>query len=1202
MKSFYTFLILFALTPFFSFAQQSFSLQYIKNVNQADSSTVPSFSVNDSLVSVIVRFTIPSEIEQLQHFPISAFNHQAVQQTFLEELHDLRPGTIGIMQSPTFFTKTTQSAVVEIPASLINQVRTFSNVESVYLNQTVTAHDVNAELDMLQVRSFWTSTGLKGNGLRIGVIDSGIDYNHDALGGGFGEGFKVAGGYDFVDNDSDPMDENSHGTHVAGIIGASSNEMQGVAPEATLFALRVLDAKGSGDFARVLAALEWAVDPNNDGDYSDKLDVVNLSLGSNFGDPRDPVSLAVDVASSLGIVCVISAGNSGYSYYEPNDDVSYADLGAQTIGSPGTSREAITVGSLSLEGSLSRFSSKGPLSHIFGVKPDVLAPGENVLSTIPGQAFGAKSGTSMAAPFIAGLAALLKQKHPDWSVQEIKSALVNHSLSKGFKAWQQGAGLAQLQKADSSKLFFSMPHLNFGMNPDSGSTWLKKINFTVRNQSSESQTIAISQSGLKVGIGLSVIPFNFTLEAGAEQEIEVILSVDNQAITKRIDDIRIFDGALTFSTNGKTSGRMPWLFTRSSVLHLRFDSPNPFVIVHDATHYIQSDFSTNYNFYNRLDSLRAQVYGLKPANYNFALAFQDGKSDPAILMYNQVTWNSKLTFSKANATYKISHQLKDPNGKSFRDYDKSVQRLATFFSDAGGFLIATHVNPSEESGIYTNAIPANYPTRFDVFAIDYGDAPVVVHPHFPALSGVQQDIAFTEQDVTWNTNPVLVESIEPLSNYSLLLNFPVMIRSGGVDYKYGNFFDVVPFSSQNKSKKITYISSGNTTGNGVFAAATFSLMKPVTETLYDILIDSDLLTYRDDALVFASPQFYNRPNIRYTNGDTLTLGGGIPFLFNRNFNNVYGEKTVGINPKVREINREQRYDLVSAINYEIKDGNGNSVSKGRIQDRFQAVEVSTASASGELQLQAGYLANEPVIITHFSNYELTKQQVNAPGFYMLRVLDDSGKPQTRFEPGAIPNVEFTVAIPTFSTTEMIKPELTKVEYKPFDASTWTQAEYQFSRLTFTENSDEGYHFTADLSGVSQLEKDAVEIRISVYDSYGNSSVQTIHPAFVVGDWIGGNGSPVEQPEELPKQVELYQNYPNPFNPQTAIHFYIPQSAPVELRVYNVLGQLVDVLLRETRQAGKHSVNFNGIGKSSGVYFYELRIGEQQFIKKMMLIK
>src|SRR5690606_18589381 len=147
-----------------------------------------------------------------------------------------------IMQAPTFFTKTTQSAVIEIPASLVDPIRSLSHVESVYLNQPVSAHEVNAELDLLQVRSFWTSFGLKGNGMRIGIIDSDIDYMHDAFAGGFGDAFKVAGGYDFVDFDTDPMDENSHRTHSAGIIAASSESMQGVAPEATVFALRVLDA------------------------------------------------------------------------------------------------------------------------------------------------------------------------------------------------------------------------------------------------------------------------------------------------------------------------------------------------------------------------------------------------------------------------------------------------------------------------------------------------------------------------------------------------------------------------------------------------------------------------------------------------------------------------------------------------------------------------------------------------------------------------------------------------------------------------------------------------------------------------------------------------------------------------------------------------------------------------------------------------
>jgi len=111
--------------------------------------------------------------------------------------------------------------------------------------------------------------GTRGRGVSVAVIDSGIDYRHPALGGCFGAGCKVASGYDFVNDDADPMDDNKHGTHVAGIIAADSPELMGVAPDATLIAYKVLDASGSGWESDVIAAIERTADPNGDGKTND---------------------------------------------------------------------------------------------------------------------------------------------------------------------------------------------------------------------------------------------------------------------------------------------------------------------------------------------------------------------------------------------------------------------------------------------------------------------------------------------------------------------------------------------------------------------------------------------------------------------------------------------------------------------------------------------------------------------------------------------------------------------------------------------------------------------------------------------------------------------------------------------------------------------------------------------------------------------
>ena len=276
---------------------------------------------------------------------------------------------------------------------------------------------------------------LTGEGIKIAIIDTGIDYTHPDFGGCTSEQFlsgscaKVIGGYDFINNDNNPMDDHGHGTHCAGI-AAGNGILKGVAPDAKILAYKVLDAGGSGSFNGVIAGIERAV--------ADGADVLSLSLGGG-GDPDDPQSQAVDNAVLAGKVVVVAAGNSG--------------PGGRTIRSPGTARNAIIVGASDKYNSLAYFSSRGPV--IWGdnvmVKPDILAPGVNICaaqsSTNPwndklclDDNHVAISGTSMATPHMAGVVALVKQKNSTWTPEEIKSSIKGTAISIGLSSTEQGAG------------------------------------------------------------------------------------------------------------------------------------------------------------------------------------------------------------------------------------------------------------------------------------------------------------------------------------------------------------------------------------------------------------------------------------------------------------------------------------------------------------------------------------------------------------------------------------------------------------------------------------------------------------------------------------------------------------------------------------------------------------------------------------------
>lgn len=264
----------------------------------------------------------------------------------------------------------------------------------------------------------WASVG-KGEGVSIGVIDTGIDYTHADFGGsgnpadyaandksviepGTFPTAKVKGGYDFAGPtydandpasvpapDPDPLDGNGHGTHVSGTaagIGVPGSVGAGVAPAADLYALKVFsDAGGSTDV--VSLAIEWAMDPNGDGDMSDHLDVINMSLGSPFGDPADPSAISANNAAAVGIIVAASAGNEG--------DVPYI------TGSPAVASSAISTAANTPGGRLySKFDVTAPAS-VAGTYPSLEGAGPVTFA-----ASGPISGNLVLANPVDGCAAL----------------------------------------------------------------------------------------------------------------------------------------------------------------------------------------------------------------------------------------------------------------------------------------------------------------------------------------------------------------------------------------------------------------------------------------------------------------------------------------------------------------------------------------------------------------------------------------------------------------------------------------------------------------------------------------------------------------------------------------------------------------------------------------------------------------------------
>ncbi|MDQ0232126.1 S8 family serine peptidase [Metabacillus malikii] len=503
---------------------------------------------------------------------------------------------------------------------------------------------------------------LTGKGVKVAVIDTGIDYNHPDLSRSY------HGGYDLVDNDDDPMEtgggDTVHGTHVAGII-AANGKLRGVAPEAEIIAYRALGPSGMGTSEQVIAAIDKAIEA--------KVDIINLSLGNTINGPDWPTSIALNRAVEAGIVAVTSSGNSG-----PN---------VWTVGSPGTSAKAISVGASSpplempyldipgldelvpmntLQGAaawnlkglnqvtfknigeetdfkksvknqivlvdrgkisftekvvnakkagakaviiannvtgnfsgaleieldipvvsiskqagerlkanlaknpkirtvykkeedvLAPFSSRGPVTNTWEIKPDLVAPGVAITSTAP-NGYLALHGTSMAAPHVAGACALIKQAHPDWNPQQIKAALMNttkqlrNKNQQPLKPTEQGTGRLDIKAAINAEVLIYPGSLTFGQYKTTSQRTKKTEKVTLENMTDYPQRISIKMPKAEKGIQWH-LPSSITLQPKEKKHVEISLD-----ITPSVIEAGIHEQWLEVETS-KRSIRLPYIY------------------------------------------------------------------------------------------------------------------------------------------------------------------------------------------------------------------------------------------------------------------------------------------------------------------------------------------------------------------------------------------------------------------------------------------------------------------------------------------------------------------------------------------------------------------------------------------------------------------------------------------------------------------
>ncbi len=367
------------------------------------------------------------------------------------------------------FTKTMNGIYMKMTKKEYNAIKNHPNIKASFFNTSHQVH-LSSSVPLINADDLWAINDsqdryIKGTGITVAILDTGIDYTHTNFGNCTlqnvtdGNCARIAYAYDFVNDDADVMDGHMHGTHVAGIVGGQDATYTGVAPNVTFYIYKVCSDSGSCPDPAIISAIENATAAG--------VDIITMSFGSQTYIGGDGLETSLKSAHDAGILISASAGNDGPAY--------------DSVSCPGCYDFVISVGSSTKGNSISSFSSRGwaYTNHqtVNNTGVDILAPGSSITSSVPNEGWYSASGTSMSCPHIAGVFALIKQAHPDWNQTQIYSAITNPAVDLGYDTLTQGSGRVDALKSYNVSGIFYRWNQMAGQNDDPTANFT--FNFTL---------------------------------------------------------------------------------------------------------------------------------------------------------------------------------------------------------------------------------------------------------------------------------------------------------------------------------------------------------------------------------------------------------------------------------------------------------------------------------------------------------------------------------------------------------------------------------------------------------------------------------------------------------------------------------------------------------------------------------------------------
>lgn len=1094
--------------------------------------------------------------------------------------------TASVPEIKNEFYRVFNGVSISLPKAVVNSLFSLPYVKKIYPDKEVSAL-LGESVPLIKADSIWMQYGIRGDSIVIGILDTGIDYLHPALGGGIGKGFKVIGGYDCYYGDDDPMDDNGHGSHVAGI-AAADGELKGVAPGARLLALKVLSRNAGGMESNVISGLEHAIDPNGDGNSNDMVDVINLSLGGS-GYPEDALSSAVNNTVRLGIVCCVAAGNSG------------GHGTFCTISSPGTAEFAITTGASDKLDRLESMSSKGPNKSNSFIKPELLAPGSSILSVCMGGGYVYNTGTSMASPHVAGACALLKSLHPDWTPMDMKSALMSTAKDLKEEIMSQGAGRIDVLRAARVSTLFNPCHLSFGLDNLNSSTWIKTDTIIFKNISQVVQNYKISFTGLIPAINLQAYPQEFSLSPGASAKVIIKLEAKNSHMPDPMTASLSFSGNVIINS---TSGLMhlPWAFEKASKLVMNFEAM--------GTRFILTDRNKSYGSEKAIWKGSTAELVVPPGNYDL-LALYSAENDTLRIITREnllLKGSDTISVKPEDAKNKILLSVKDRDGNIVEGEnsswiyqvtfpDSSAIKDITVFSSLKKFFKCS--NMSGRFRINIGGVVASEDNRvcvadFNIHGItasqsltnDYKDLIkenisldipyCVTRPEVFFIGGMK---LFDGNTVTFGGN--YLEGYKPAGRK---WNGKVYIPEHGT--KHLNFEPATAIAIA-EDRSTSLLKSGSD-----FSDVTIAIdLPPFSVYKDDVGLFTQLVPSKDALLTEA--------------GGTITLKNWLIYPNGYHNNNSGFGATIMPLPYLYGQMREVYLSLAEKVIYKIFDGN-NILVMDTLKNTH-STEVKKKKYRTEFSNIRYYIEGFEANAVMNCSYDLSGINPDPPLVSSLQIRNSHGIPESRLNKGE----KGTVLLAGCSY-------LLDQDYKPYkmpllDDSTQILArlhgENEWKRLKVVKISQDsiiGSYYSADISSMTNYDSTALDLKIVLYDVSLNSTECTFQPAVAIGKFRGTTSiQEIAQGTEAPREYELSNNYPNPFNPSTTLNYSLPEESMLKVEIFDVVGQRLTTLADEKRKAGAYSLLWNADKYPSGIYFCRFRAeGTRHFEKtvKMVLLK